>query len=163
MTEALALDRVKASLDAFGPVTQPRSNRVQVVTVAEKARDAIGASFGPLACDRLIQMSVADLGEVFELTYHLTGPHRVIVSIRVNLPRGDPVVPSVHDLLPPAGIYERQIHDLFGIVFSGHPNLRRIILNEDWPEKEFPMRKDWKPGKDTFYGGVREEVPGCPR
>ena len=40
------------------------------------------------------------------------------------------------------GSDERQIHDLFGIVFKGHPNLSRIILNEDWPLEEYPMRKD---------------------
>jgi membrane-bound hydrogenase subunit beta len=163
MTGTLTLDQVKAALDTFGPVTQLRANRIQVVTGTEKARDAIKVAYEAFSCERLIQMSAADTGEVFELTYHLTGLHRMVVSIRVNLPRGDPVVPSVHDLLPPAGIYERQIHDLFGIVFSGHPNLKRIILNEDWPEKEFPLRKDWKPEKGTFYGGIREEVPGCPR
>jgi NADH-quinone oxidoreductase subunit C len=163
MTETLTLEQVKEVLDAFGPVTQLRSNRIQVVTGSGRGRDAIKAAFGALSCERVIQMSAADTGEVFELTYHLTGPHRMVVSIRVNLPRGEPVVPSVHDLLPPAGIYERQIHDLFGIVFSGHPNLARIILNEDWPGNEFPLRKDWKPEKGTFYGGIREEVPGCPR
>jgi len=40
----------------------------------------------------------------------------------------------------------------------GHPDLRRIMLNEDWPANEFPLRKDWKPSPNTFYGGVREEV-----
>ncbi|HTY51657.1 MAG TPA: NADH-quinone oxidoreductase subunit C [Methanomicrobiales archaeon] len=158
MTEPLTLERAKEVLEVFGPVAQLRSNRIQVVTAREKARDALKAALGPLSCERLIQMSVTDAGEAFELTYHLTGQHRTVISIRVNLPRADPSVPSVHDILLAAGIYERQIHDLFGIVFPGHPNLKRIILNEDWPEKEYPMRKDWKPEKGTFYGGIKEEV-----
>ena len=158
MTEALTLDQVKAVLEAFGPVAQLRWNRVQVVTEPGKARDVIKAAFGSLSCDRVIQMSTADVGENFELTYHLTGPHRTVISIRVHIPRENPSIASVHDLLPPAGIYERQIHDLFGIVFRGHPNLARIILNEDWPLKEYPLRKDWKPVKGTFYGGIQEEV-----
>ncbi len=154
----LSAETVEAALAGFGPVTRVRANRVQVVTGREAAREALRAALGPLSCDHLIQMSTADLGEAFELTYHLTGPHRLVISVRVNIPRGDPSTPSVHDLFPPAGIYERQIHDLFGIVFPGHPNLARIILNEDWPHGEYPLRKDWRPVKGTFYGGIREEV-----
>jgi NADH-quinone oxidoreductase subunit C len=156
MNEPLSLDAVLAALGGFGPVTRMRSNRIQVVTGAEKARDAIRSAFDRLSCERLIQISTADLGSTFELTYHLTGLHGTVISIRIEVPRENPAVPSVHDLLPPAGIYERQIHDLFGIVFPGHPNLARIILNEDWPLKEYPLRKDWKPVKGTFYGGIME-------
>jgi NADH:ubiquinone oxidoreductase subunit C len=65
------------------------------------------------------------------------------------------VTPTVSDLLPPAGIYERQIHDLFGITFEGHPGLKKLMLNEDWPENEHPLRKDWKPNPDVFYGGIK--------
>ena len=43
------------------------------------------------------------------------------------------------------------------------PLALKSFLSQDWPEKEFPLRKDWKPEKGTFYGGIREEVPGCPR
>jgi len=158
MSGPLSLETAEAALSGYGPVARMRSNRVQVLTGIERAREAIQTAQGALSCDHLIQMSTADLGENFELIYHLTGSHRMIISIRVDIPRANPVIPSVHDLLLPAGIYERQIHDLFGIVFQGHPNLSRIILNEDWPPKEYPMRKDWKPVKGTFYGGIREEV-----
>jgi NADH:ubiquinone oxidoreductase subunit C len=72
--------------------------------------------------------------------------------------RQDPAIPSAHDLLPPAGIYERQVHDLFGIRFEGHPDLRRLILNEDWPADEFPLRKDWKMDPNKSYGGPPPEV-----
>jgi len=110
-----------------------------------------------LHCDRLITISTADNGTALELIYHLTGPHRTVISLSVSLPRDKPEIASVHDILTPAGIYERQIHDLFGIGFSGHPNLKRIILNEDWPDTEYPLRKDWKPGPGTFYGGISME------
>ena len=156
MTDLLALEAVQAALGGFGPVTQLRSNRIQVETGVGKARDAIKGAYDGLSCERLIQISTADLGSTFQLTYHLTGLHRTVISVRIEVPRENPSVPSVHDLLPPAGIYERQIHDLFGIVFPGHPNLSRIILNEDWPPDEYPMRKDWKPVKGTFYGGIME-------
>jgi len=156
MKELLSLEAVQAALGGFGPVSQLRWNRIQVATGIEKARDAIRSAYEGLSCERLIMMGTADLGTAFQLTYHLTGLHRTVISIRIEIPRENPSVPSVHDLLPPAGIYERQIHDLFGIVFRGHPNLARIILNEDWPLREYPLRKDWKPVKGTFYGGIME-------
>ena len=73
------------------------------------------------------------------------------------VPKEKAMTPTLYDELPSAGILERQIHDLFGVVFTGNPNLKKIILNEDWPENEFPLRKDWKPSPDTFYGGIRRE------
>jgi NADH:ubiquinone oxidoreductase subunit C len=110
-----------------------------------------------LGFDRLITISTLDNSETFELLYHLIGPHRIIITLAIDLPRDKPVTHTVSDLLPPAGIYERQIHDLFGIVFEGHPGLKKVILNEDWPDHEYPLRKDWKPNPGEFYGGIKAE------
>jgi len=126
-----------------------------VKTVPEKLHDAVRTAQALAGCDRLVTISTFDSGETFGLLYHLTGPHRIVLTLAVDVPRQHPEVPTISDLLLPAGIYERQIHDLFGISFAGHPGLKRIILNEDWPEQEFPLRKDWKPDPGTFYGGIR--------
>jgi NADH:ubiquinone oxidoreductase subunit C len=155
MSAPLGLEEVKNALDRFGTVEQVRSNRIKVKTVPEKVRDALFRAQALLSCDHLIQISALDNGRGFELIYHLTGPHRTVLAIAVELPREKPEMPTTSDILPPAGIYERQIYDLFGIVFTGHPNLKRIILNEDWPKDEFPMRKDWKPKPRAPSGGVR--------
>ena len=122
-------------LQEFGTAEQVRSNRVRLKTTPDRVRDAITLSQVMLGCDRLVTISTLDRGTTFELLYHLTGPHRIILSLSVSLPRDRPSSPTVSDLLPPAGIYERQIHDLFGIMFPGHPDLKKIILNEDWPER----------------------------
>jgi NADH-quinone oxidoreductase subunit C len=163
LTDLLSLDFVKTTLEGLGTVEQVRSNRIQVAIDTERLRLVIQKAQENLRCDRLITISTVDTGSAFELFYHLTGPHRTIISIRVVLPRDRPVLATVSDLLPPAGIYERQIHDLMGIMFQGNPNLKRIILNEDWPENEFPMRKDWKPDPNTFYGGIVKEDNPCPK
>lgn len=157
MTNPLTLDFVQENMKEFGTVEQVRNNRIRVSTTPGKVRDAVTAVRDSLNCDRLISISSVDNGKTLELIYHLTGPHRKVVSIAIELPRDAPEVPTTYDILIPAGIYERQIHDLLGISFKGNPNLKRIILNEDWPENEYPMRKDWKPGKNTFYGGIRAE------
>jgi NADH-quinone oxidoreductase subunit C len=62
-------------------------------------------------------------------------------AVKVFCPRADPVIPSVADLWPAANWHEREAFDLFGIQFKGHPNLRRILLADDWIGH--PLRKDY--------------------
>jgi NADH:ubiquinone oxidoreductase subunit C len=144
-------------MGTFGSVEQVRPNRIRITTEPDRIRDAISAVQDRLGCDRLVTVSTVDNTGIFELIYHLTGPHSTIISLVTRLSRPSPEIRTVSDILPPAGIYERQIHDLFGIVFSGHPGLKRLMLNEDWPESEFPLRKDWKPEPGRFYGGIRDD------
>lgn len=62
-------------------------------------------------------------------------------AVKVFCPRTAPAIPSVADLWPAANWHEREAFDLFGIQFPGHPNLRRILLAEDW--EGHPLRKDY--------------------
>jgi NADH:ubiquinone oxidoreductase subunit C len=155
MTGPLSLDRVAGKMQEFGISEQVRKNRIRITTTPDKVHDAIMTVQAMFGFDRLITISAVDNTKTLELVYHMTGPHRMVVSIAIELPRDQPAIATVSDILPPAAIYERQIHDLFGIVFRGHPGLTRIVLNEDWPENEYPLRKDWKPNPDTFYGGIK--------
>lgn len=93
----------------------------------------------------LITITAIDAGEQFELLYHVVGPGGV-VTLRTAIPRGKPEMPTASGIYISAAIYEREVHDLFGLVFTGHPDLRMLILPEGWPEGEYPMRKDWKDG-----------------
>ena len=159
MTEpTLKPEEVTEALGDLGTVETVRWNRVKVTTKIEKIREAILRAQSILNCDHVVQISAADNGKSLELIYHLTGPHRMVIALAIDIPRDKPEVPTTSDLLPPAGIYERQIHDLLGITFRGHPALKRIILNEDWPEGEYPLRKDWKMDPNRFYGGVPPEA-----
>jgi NADH-quinone oxidoreductase subunit C len=155
---SLKLEAVKEALGDLGNVEQVRWNRVKVATTPDKVREGILRAQSIIACDHLIQISAVDNGKAFELIYNLTGSHGMVVALAIVLPRDKPEAPTTSDLLPPAGIYERQIHDLLGITFRGNPNLKRIILNEDWPEGEYPLRKDWKMDPNKFYGGVHQEA-----
>lgn len=142
----------------FGTVEAAARNRIRVRIRAANLRDALQRALDRLRCDHLVHLAAVDNGKMFELHYHLTGGHRTVITLVVELPRDDPRIASVHDLLPPAGLAERQIHDFFGIVFEGHPGLRRVILNDEWPEGEYPLRKDWKMDPSKAYGGLAREV-----
>ena len=78
----------------------------------------------------------------FELNYHLVSiPRKEKVRLRVRLSGNDAVVDSLVPVWPGANWLEREIFDLFGIRFNGHPDLRRILLPDDW--EGHPLRKDF--------------------
>ena len=78
----------------------------------------------------------------FEVNYQLVSiPTRKRVRLKVRLAGNDPVVDSLVPVWPGANWLEREIFDLFGIRFTDHPDLRRILLPEDW--EGAPLRKDY--------------------
>jgi NADH-quinone oxidoreductase subunit C len=83
--------------------------------------------------------------ERFELVVNLLSHRkRERVRLRVQVPADEPTVPSLFDLFPGTEAPEREVHDLFGIVFDGHPDLSRILMPEDW--EGHPLRKDYDTG-----------------
>ncbi len=87
----------------------------------------------------------------FEVVYHLLDiQSNDRVRLRCSPQDEDPVVPSVADLWASAAPAEREVFDLFGVRFSGHPNLTRILMPDDW--EGYPLRKDYP------LRGPRDEV-----
>ena len=78
----------------------------------------------------------------FELVYHLLSiPKKERVRLKVRLNGDSPVLDSVVPVWPAANYFEREVYDLFGVRFSGHPYLRRLLMPEDWDGH--PLRKDY--------------------
>jgi NADH-quinone oxidoreductase subunit C len=78
----------------------------------------------------------------FEVIYHLLSiPQKERVRLKVRLSGDAPAVESVTSLWPAANFFEREVYDLFGIRFTGHPYLRRIQMPENW--EGHPLRKDY--------------------
>ncbi|MCE2528033.1 MAG: NADH-quinone oxidoreductase subunit C [Actinomycetia bacterium] len=74
----------------------------------------------------------------------LSHQHRQRLRITTGVPANDPVVPSLSSVYPGAGFPEREVYDLFGITFEGHPDLTRILMPDDW--EGHPLRKDYSVG-----------------
>ena len=78
----------------------------------------------------------------FQLSYHLLSHgFKDRLRLRVLVDGESPSVESITDVWPSANFYEREVFDLFGIRFDGHPNLRRIMMPDDWEGN--PLRKDY--------------------
>jgi NADH-quinone oxidoreductase subunit C len=78
----------------------------------------------------------------FEVVYHLlSASKKERVRLKVRLDSASPAVESVTSVWPGANYFEREVFDLFGVRFTGHPYLRRILMPEDW--EGHPLRKDY--------------------
>ena len=75
--------------------------------------------------------------------YHFEA-NAVTVNVKVVTPTSKPEVDSIVPLIPGAEIYEREVFDMIGVIFKGHPNLKRLLLHEGFPKGVHPLRKSWK-------------------
>lgn len=78
----------------------------------------------------------------FQLSYHiLSHARKEMIRLRVMVDEADPSIASITSVWPGANYYEREVFDMFGIRFDGHPNLRRILMPDEW--QGHPLRKDY--------------------
>jgi NADH-quinone oxidoreductase subunit C len=78
----------------------------------------------------------------FQISYHIVShSHKERIRLRVLIDEASPSLESITDVWPSANYYEREVFDLFGVRFDGHPNLRRIMMPEEW--SGHPLRKDY--------------------
>ena len=104
-----------------------------------KAVGALREAFPDL---RLSGITGMDLGEQLALLYHLR-VGRSILTLRMDVAKEEPpAVESLTSLLPGANLHEREVYDMLGVVFKGHPDLRRLLLPDDAPEGFHPLRKE---------------------
>jgi len=130
-----------------------RKNRIQ--DIARVLHDDPALYF-----DYLIDVCGADyLGKKekrFEVVYHLYSiKHRHALRLKAEVSEGDPSIDSVVPVWIGAGWHERETFDLYGIRFNGHPDLRRILMPEDW--EGHPLRKDYPlKGPEKEWSGFED-------
>jgi NADH-quinone oxidoreductase subunit C len=132
LKEKFASGIVKADIDCV--VIKSES----LLAITSFIKKAPGLEF-----DYLSTLTSVDYGEYFELVYHLVSlrhNHSLVVKT-LCYQRDEPVVPSVVSLWRGADLQEREVFDLFGIRFSGHPNMKRIVLWDGFTGH--PLRKDY--------------------
>jgi Ni,Fe-hydrogenase III component G len=139
IVESLKRDLGAKALDLANPALRRIFLKVAPADLAAAAtllRDRYDAA-------HLSTISGIDRGETFELIYHFASPVAVI-NVRTSIPRSAPRLPSICAVIPGAVLYERELQDMFGVTVEGIPDARRLVLPDDWPAGQFPLRKDWK-------------------
>ena len=153
MTEALDLEQnsIVRKLRAWDPaaIAEVRTFRDELTLVVPRSHLRRVAEL--LQGDAELQFTfLSDITAVdcfpieprFELNYHLLSlARRERLRLKVLLSGSDPMVESVTAVWPTANWHEREAFDLFGVRFEGHPDLRRILMPEEW--EGYPLRKDY--------------------
>lgn len=84
--------------------------------------------------------------ERFEVVTNLLDmTHRRRIRLRIQVPESDPSLPTLFDMFPGTEALEREVYDMFGIDFTDHPDMTRILMPEDW--EGHPLRKDYDQGE----------------
>ena len=86
-----------------------------------------------------------DLGEEFQLIYHLAGEGGVVLSLQENAPKSDPVFNTATELFKGGVLFELEARNLLGLTIRGIPDDIKYPLPDHWPEGDYPLRKDWNP------------------
>lgn len=144
MTRQLAPQEVARFLDGAAPGSVSFWGPAGVVVHRESLLPACRAlkDSADYATDFLVAITGVDYVEYFEVVYHLLSlrhNHALVLKTRAN-GRESPSVPSVTPLWQGADLQEREVWDLMGVAFEGHPNMKRVLTWEGFPGH--PLRKD---------------------
>jgi membrane-bound hydrogenase subunit beta len=134
-------------------IANPSERRIFMTVAPGDLRGAVLALRDSLGFAYLATISGVDKGPVFELLYHFANVH-VCLTVRTEVPRSEPRVQAVTPVIPGAIFYERELQDMFGIVVEGLSDPRPLLMPDDWPPENYPLRKDWK------FTRPEERIPG---
>ena len=130
--------------DQLRSVRQPLDKRVYLEVESSAIQDVAKILFIDLQA-RLQTASAIDAPKQIELLYHWAFDSAgLVVSVRTYVNREQPEIASITQICPAAEWIEREMRELMGIVFVGHPDPRHLLLQEDWPEGRFPLRRDYR-------------------
>jgi NADH-quinone oxidoreductase subunit C len=121
-----------------------------IVNVCRALKENPGTFFDMLSC--LTGLDNGPQANTLEVVYNLYSiPHNIHLTVKVILPRENPVIDSVTSIWRTANWHEREAFDMLGIQFTGHPDLRRILMPADW--EGYPLRKDYQ--HQAYYRNIQ--------
>lgn len=143
MTQEELMQKIKSLAPQAISIEQPRANRVSICCEAEKGFEISRFLFEQIG-SRFVIATAIDNEDDYEIIYHFSyDPTGCVINQKTRIRnRENPQIESLTPLIPAAEWIEREIHDLYGIDFNNHPRLERLILADDWPEGNYPLRKE---------------------
>ncbi len=121
---------------------RPLPGRVYVTVRPENVREFGRMLFEDLGA-RFCTATGMDTGQQLEVVYHFVYDDAgLVINLRVQTPKSDATLPALTPVVPAAEWIEREMNDLLGITFEGHPRPERLILADDWPDGVYPLRRE---------------------
>ncbi len=118
--------------------------RIDPTRVVEAARKMMA-----IEGTRLATCTGIDVRDGIDILYHWAiEPPGVLVTLKALAKRPELEIDSIANGLPAANWIEREMHDMLGVKFTNHPDMRRLLLDDTWPEGVYPLRKDFDQIKD---------------
>jgi Ni,Fe-hydrogenase III component G len=144
MTETRVIDEIKERLgDKVTRVDHPLANRAFIYVEAEDVPEAARVIFEDMK-GRFATATGLDSRDYIEVLYHFPFDKQdVVVTVKTKVAKPFPEIASISPIIPAAQWIEREMHDLLGIEFKGHPDMRRLILADDWPEGVHPLSREY--------------------
>jgi len=154
MNDIETIEKTKALLGGKAQeITNPSIRRIFVKVGPQDLVEAVKVLRDELGFAYLATVTGLDSGENFEIIYHFANEYTQL-NVRTFIPKSGPHVPSICSVIPGAVMYEQELQDMFGLIVDNIPDPRRLILPDDWPDGNFPLRKDWK------FQRPEEKIPG---
>jgi len=136
-------DKLKNYLkDNVVEIKNPRERRIFLRVKREAFRETLEYLVNELGFKHLSTITGVDLGTEIELLYHMVLNDAVVLTVGFSVPKEKSTTRTITDLVPSAVLYEREVHELLGVDFEGHPNLIPLVLPEGWPKDVYPLRKE---------------------
>jgi Ni,Fe-hydrogenase III component G len=139
------LARIRSALgDRLLDLRQPFEKRVYLEVDSRDIVDTARVLSVTLQA-RLQTASAVDAPRKIEILYHWSfDPIGLVVTVRTRIDRDQPGIASITTTCPAAHWIEREMWELMGISFQGHPDMRHLLLQDDWPAGKFPLRRDYR-------------------
>jgi Ni,Fe-hydrogenase III component G len=139
------LDKVKEKLGELAlEVREVGRKEAFILVPQDKVTEAARILFKDMKA-RFATATGIDTRDAIEVNYHFCfDEDSFVVSIKARAAKPEVELDSVTPIIPAAGWIEREMYDLLGVKFRNHPDMRRLILSDDWPEGVHPLRKDYR-------------------
>jgi len=125
-------------------IDQPREKRIYVRVKAEKAAEVAEYLFLKYKC-KFCTATGIDMREGIEIIYHLAREdENMVINVKTLVPYSKLEIESVGKKIPAFLWIEREINEMLGVSFKGHPDMRRLLLADSFPKGKYPLRKDFK-------------------
>jgi len=128
-----------------------------IIEVQDKSPARVYIGIKPESITRVVEYAINDLKARFniasgvdtrqhiEILYHfILEDINLLISFRVKLPKDKPEIESLAPVFEGANWIEREMNELLGIKFKGHPDMRRLLLPDEWPEGTYPLRAEYE-------------------